>query len=98
MPACHRCGTAFEEHGLVSRGASCSSCGAALKTCHNCDFHDTRSTNECRELQAEPVVDKAAANFCELYRPNRRSPSATPAAAKDAKKPSEDAFAALFKK
>lgn len=98
MPACHRCGTAFEAAGIVSRGAVCSSCHAALKSCRNCELHDARAKNECREPHAEPVSDKTASNFCELYEPNRRTATTTASSSANTKKPSDDAFAALFKK
>lgn len=71
------------------------SCNAFLKSCRNCEHHDPRAKNECREPHSEPVADKEASNFCELFQANRRtgSPSSEPA-----KKPADDAFAALFKK
>lgn len=93
MAACHRCGTSFAVSGVVSRSATCASCHAYLKSCRNCEHHDPRSKNECREPQAEPVSDKAASNFCEYFAPNRRTGADAPAT-----KPADDAFAALFKK
>lgn len=30
--------------------ATCASCNGFLKSCRNCDLHDARSKNECREL------------------------------------------------
>lgn len=93
MPACHRCGTAFEASGQVSRGAACRSCNAWLRSCRNCASYDPKHKNECLEPEAEPVGDKEAGNFCEFFRANTRS-GAMPAAAK----PAEDPFDALFKK
>jgi hypothetical protein len=32
-------------------------------------FHDARAYNQCAEPQAERVVDKAHANFCDYFSP-----------------------------
>jgi len=95
MAACHRCGTAFEaQNGVtVSRAATCASCGSWLRSCRNCRFHDARAKNECAEPQSEPVRDKEAANFCELFAANTRTGASAAKAA-----PAEDPFEALFKK
>lgn len=49
------------------RGDSCQSCGADLKVCLNCRFHDLSSYNECLEPQAERVVEKERANYCDHF-------------------------------
>lgn len=38
-----------------------------MKVCLNCVHYDTRSAHQCRERRAEPVFDKAMANFCEYF-------------------------------
>ncbi len=99
MAACHSCGTEFVVHGIVSRSATCGGCHAYLRSCANCEYFDARAKNECREVNAEPVGDKKASNFCEYFAPNRRS--GRPVAAGDRSEPkkgADDAFAALFKK
>lgn len=37
--------------------------------CLNCRFHDTSAYNECREYQAERVVNKETANLCDYFKP-----------------------------
>jgi len=61
-------------------------------------FFDPGARFECREPIAEPVRDKAAANFCEHFAPNTKvaltGASRSRTAAEDARK----AFEQLFKK
>ena len=66
---CHGCGREHVLEGPVPRSAVCDSCGAVLKCCLNCRFHDPSSYNECREPSAERVVDKDASNFCDYFDP-----------------------------
>lgn len=54
------------------RSETCHQCGADLRVCLNCEFYDRRVACECRERRAEPVHDKAAANFCEYFEFVRR--------------------------
>jgi len=69
---CHRCGASTEVPKPVSRGASCG-CGADLRCCLNCDFHDPVAYNECREPSAERVVEKDSSNFCDYFAPASRN-------------------------
>jgi hypothetical protein len=66
---CHGCGATNEVPAPVSRRESCSRCGAELRCCVNCAFHDRSAYNECREPSAERVVDKDRANFCDYFAP-----------------------------
>src|SRR5687768_16052032 len=98
MAACHRCGTAFEASGVVSRSATCPSCNAFSRSCRNCEHFDERAKNQCREPHAELVADKSAATFCELYQPNKRAATSATTTTQPEKSAAEDPFAALFKK
>lgn len=113
MAACHRCGTAFQFSGQVSRQEACRSCHSFLRCCLNCEFYEPRNKNDCAEPEAEPVGDKEGANFCEFFQASSRQPSAarparSPAGAgsfdslfgKNAPSdpPAGDAFEDLFKK
>ena len=69
---CHGCGTTNEVPTPVSRRESCNRCGAELRCCLNCTFHDRSTYNECREPSAERVVDKDRSNFCDYFSPNLR--------------------------
>ncbi len=65
---CWSCGAVLSpiEYG---RQDSCSKCGRDTKTCKGCEFYDPNAHNECHESQAERVVDKERANFCDYFRP-----------------------------
>ncbi len=71
----------------------CDSCGRDTHACKNCEFHDRSFNNECRESQADRVVDKEKSNFCDFFKPSDRAGGS--AASKDALKAAAEA---LFKK
>ncbi|HOD34664.1 MAG TPA: hypothetical protein PLR20_00255 [Syntrophales bacterium] len=67
MKRCYRC---RKEPGItdrVGRAETCPSCGADLRCCRNCSFYDPGSYNQCREPQAERVVEKERSNFCGYF-------------------------------
>ncbi|MDR3607336.1 MAG: hypothetical protein P4M08_08145 [Oligoflexia bacterium] len=90
---CWNCGTALSASDY-GRGDSCPKCGRDTKTCKGCEFYDRGSNNECRENQADRVVDKERANFCDYFRP-RAGLSGTGGPSKDS---ALSAAEALFKK
>ena len=47
-------------------------CRADLRVCLNCQSYDPRVAQQCRERRAEPVLEKAAGNFCEYFELARR--------------------------
>jgi hypothetical protein len=47
-------------------------CRADLRVCLNCNSHDPRVAQQCRERRAEPVLEKAVGNFCEYFEFARR--------------------------
>lgn len=53
---------------FVSRSAECPSCKGDLHCCMQCQNYDPNSYNECRETQAERVIDKKKANFCDFFK------------------------------
>lgn len=53
--------------GSVSRREDCPHCGADVHCCKNCDLHDPKAYNECREPQAERVQEKDRANYCDFF-------------------------------
>ncbi|MBU0728957.1 MAG: hypothetical protein KKE17_10445 [Proteobacteria bacterium] len=67
MKSCFSCGRETDIDGKPARGDACHHCGADLKVCRNCRFYDEAAYNECREPQAERIVDKDRANFCEYF-------------------------------
>ena len=52
----------------MTEPARCPKCDADLHCCRNCTFYDLNAYNNCRESQAERVVDKEKANFCDYFR------------------------------
>jgi hypothetical protein len=90
---CWNCGNPLSplDYG---RGDTCSQCGRDTRVCKGCSFYDKQSNNECRESQADRVVEKERSNFCDYFRPRSSSISS--------QTPSRDALRAaaeaLFKK
>lgn len=92
MSACHRCGTAIGLERIGVRDV-CEGCGAWLHCCRNCEFYEPGAHNDCREPAAEMVADKEQGNFCEYFRPSRRSASSSaPDRAAEAKEKLEKLF------
>ena len=67
--SCWYCG---EQLGALDfgRGDTCKKCGRDTRVCKACVFYDRNANNECRENQADRVVDKERSNFCDYFRPN----------------------------
>lgn len=64
---CAACGHTIVPREYVGRRDTCPECGAELRSCRQCSFRDPAAYNECSEPQAERVLDKDRANFCEYY-------------------------------
>ena len=47
----------------------CPSCGADLHSCIQCSFYTPGHYNDCREPQADRVLDRERSNFCDFFRP-----------------------------
>jgi len=67
MRVCHQCGKELNREATVGRRDVCSSCRGDLHICLNCRFYDPGSYNDCREPQAERVVEKDRSNFCDYF-------------------------------
>ena len=67
--SCSACGKelSIDPSARVGRRDSCQHCGADLHCCYNCSFYDQSAYNECRESQAERVLDKDRSNFCDYF-------------------------------
>lgn len=90
--SCVCCGAGLPQ-GPYGRRDTCASCGADLHTCVQCDFYTPGAYNDCREPQADRVVDKERSNFCDLFRP-----AAGPKAAAAVRDEARARLDALFKK
>lgn len=66
---CYFCETELLVTDRIGRRESCTKCGRDLHICLNCEFYDPKAYNECRENQADRVVDKEVANFCDYFSP-----------------------------
>jgi len=64
---CAGCGADLGRPERVGRRDGCPRCHADLRTCRQCRFYDPSLANACREPQAERVLDKTRANFCDYF-------------------------------
>ena len=71
---CQACGAENQVDGIIGRRDACQNCGADLRACRQCRHYDTSTADDCREPQAERVVDKEKANFCDFYQPAQGAP------------------------
>ncbi len=108
---CYRCGATLRFDGPIGRRTSCPECDFDLHACINCRHYDESAAHQCREPHAEQIVDKEAANACDLYQlgdgASRRRGSSGEAMdrlrarfgeAPKAKEDPRDALEALFRK
>ena len=91
---CTRCGRTVEL-AIVSRRDTCPGCGVDLRSCVQCTLYTPGHYNDCREPQAERVLDKGRANFCDYFNPSDRGASTTP---EDPKARAKAQLDALFRK
>ena len=51
----------------VLKNDECPSCYADLHSCKMCNFYDIKSYNECRETNADRIVEKEKSNYCDYF-------------------------------
>jgi len=51
----------------IVRTEDCPYCMSSLHCCKMCKFYDPKVYNECRESNADRLVDKEKANFCDYF-------------------------------
>ncbi len=66
---CFSCGKEVFLPHPVGRSEECPSCGVDLRVCKNCQHYDVKAYNECWDPQADRVLEKERANFCDLFVP-----------------------------
>lgn len=90
---CHDCQTEFPLAPGESLGfrAECDRCRADLRVCLNCVHHDPSVYNECRESNAERILDRERANRCDYFRPGSARGGETESV-EEAKQNLEDLF------
>ncbi len=64
---CTFCKNEIEVIDKVGRQDVCTHCQHDLHCCKQCRFYDQTAYNDCNEPQAERVIDKEKANFCEYF-------------------------------
>lgn len=67
MQVCYHCKNPLDLSKKVGRQDTCPKCGRDLHVCLNCKFYDPHFYNACQEPQAERILDKEKANFCEFF-------------------------------
>ena len=72
---------------------ACDRCRADLHVCLNCAHYDPTAYNDCREPNAERILDQDRANRCDYFRPGAR-----PRAAGDGREEAMADLEDLFKK
>jgi len=94
---CYKCSSELIlPQGEIGRGASCDKCRSDVRCCKNCRHYDTSSYNDCRERQAERVLDKERANMCDYFQIAQDRKGGNPNDSK--KKDALSALDSLFKK
>lgn len=68
MRICHSCRKEIPDDLFVGRQEQCPFCRSDLHSCLNCVFYERGAYNDCREPQAERVLDKDRSNFCDFFR------------------------------
>jgi len=68
MKICWNCKKEIPIDLFVGRQEQCAFCGKDLHSCLNCNFYERGVYNDCREGQAERVLDKERSNFCDYFR------------------------------
>ena len=66
---CHACGATVElaSGERIGFRDTCDRCGRDLHVCKNCRHHDPAAYNECRETNAERVLDPERGNRCDYF-------------------------------
>lgn len=97
---CYACGSDVGARERIGRRDRCEHCGVELHSCRQCRFYDPRAYNACAEPQAERVLAKERANFCDYFAPavpvapsgDRDRAASSPAAPQDARAELERLF------
>ncbi len=85
MKICQGCKKEIPADLLIGRQAQCPFCRNDLHICLNCVFYERGVYNDCKEAQAERVLDKNRSNFCDyfLYRDSPVKSGASSASPKE---------------
>lgn len=90
---CWKCGAEMPDVPLpVGRGEECPKCISSVRVCRMCRFYDPDASNDCREIMADVVQDKEAANTCDYFSPRAPEQERDEAEAAEAKAKLRAAF------
>ena len=64
--SCHK-DTGFTLESKIMRADECQHCYANIHSCKMCKFYDASAYNECHENQADRIIEKENANFCDFF-------------------------------
>ena len=93
VKTCHFCNKELTIGRSIGRRDVCPSCGADLHCCLSCKHYDRSVSKQCREPAAEPVKEKARANFCDFFSFSERTSSdGSPEAVERTRKALDDLF------
>ena len=67
MKRCHSCLKSLGIKTPAGRREICPFCGSDLHCCLGCVHYNIGSYNDCREPQAERVIEKDRSNFCDFF-------------------------------
>ncbi len=96
---CAACRADLGKTERVGRRDTCPHCHVDLHACRQCGFYDPRVYNECREPQAERVLDKERSNFCDYFAATADATAAsTPKAPTVGQGGTRDALDRLFRR
>jgi len=65
---CYRCSIDLKPFDY-GRADVCPGCRFDTRVCKNCIHYDASMNNQCRETQADRVVEKERSNFCDYFEP-----------------------------
>ncbi len=67
---CYKCGTELPKSFsvFIARSDTCTQCRTDIRCCRMCQFYDVKAYNECRESNADRIVEKEKANFCDYFK------------------------------
>ena len=92
MKVCYKCKKEVKVDKIIGRKDVCPFCQSDLRCCLNCRFYDQRSYNQCREPQADRVLDKDRSNFCDYFNFKDSTEEKTEQGGETARKKLDDLF------
>ncbi|MBX7136647.1 MAG: hypothetical protein K1X83_01595 [Oligoflexia bacterium] len=93
---CFKCAKTLDlgANAFVARKDECPGCRSDLHVCRNCRHFDPNAYNQCRENQAERIVEKDRSNMCDYFKFADRASAGGPVetGSKDQLKKLDDLF------